>query len=239
MDNNCTAGQEEAERERHVELLTLLLDERRSCRAFKVDVVARGTILNILSAAQKTASDCNIQPWRTRIISGKALDRLRDAMYERALSGALPVSDIPPIASYFGVYRDRRRDCGLTLYGALGIARGDRVASGKQTLENFRFFGAPHLALVTTPASLGVRGMLDCGGYLTTFILASCAHGVGAVPQASIAYRVDVIREQLAIPGDEHVVYGISFGWPDDSHPVNSYRTSRAPLEEVVDFIDR
>ncbi|MCO5396700.1 nitroreductase [Ralstonia soli] len=219
-------------------MLKLLLDERRSCRAFKSTVLPRATILDILAAAQKTASDCNIQPWRIRIISGNALDRLRRAMYERALSGASLVSDVPPIASYFGVYQDRRRDCGWQLYSALEIARGDRFASGKQALENFRFFGAPHLALVTTPASLGVRGVLDCGGYLTTFMLAASALGVGTVPQASIAYRADVIREQLGIPADEHVVYGVSFGWPDESHPVNSYRTSRAPLEEVVDFID-
>jgi nitroreductase len=219
-------------------MLERLLDERRSCRAFSPDPVAHDAILRILTAAQKTASDCNIQPWRTRIISGKALDRLRHAMYERAASGAAPVSDIPPIASYSGVYRERRRDCGWQLYGSLGIERGDRIASGRQALENFRFFGAPHLALITAPASLGVRGILDCGGYLTTFVLASCALGVGTVPQASIAYRVDVIREQLAIPGDEHVVYGVSFGWPDESHPVNGYRTSRAPFEQVVDFID-
>lgn len=238
MDSNCTTSDDEAQDKRQFAMLSLLLEERRSCRAFKADTVARDTVLNILSAAQKTASDCNIQPWRTRIISGKALDRLRHAMYERAKSGASPVADLPPIASCVGIYRDRRRDCGWQLYSALGVARGDRAASGKQALENFRFFGAPHLALITAPASLGVRGVLDCGGYLTTFILAACALGVGAVPQASIAYRVDVIREHLSIPADEHVLYGVSFGWPDDSHPVNSYRTSRASLEEVVAFID-
>uniref|UniRef100_UPI00214F952B nitroreductase n=1 Tax=unclassified Burkholderia TaxID=2613784 RepID=UPI00214F952B len=208
------------------------------CRAFKADAVARDVILSILSAAQKTASDCNIQPWRVRIISGAALDRLRHAMYERALCGAAPVADIPPIASYFGVYKNRRRDCGWQLYSALGIQRGDRTASGKQALENYRFFGAPHLALVTTPATLGARGMLDCGGYLTTFMLAASALGVGTVPQASIAYRADVIREQLGISAEEHIVYGVSLGWPDESHSVNGYRTSRASLEEVAEFID-
>lgn len=238
MDVNCMAGPGETEDQKQFSMLKLLLDERRSCRAFRRDPVARGTILNILSAAQKTASDCNIQPWRIRIVSGKALDSLRRAMYERALSGASPVSDIPPISRYLGVYQDRRRDCGWQLYGALGIARGDREASAKQALENFRFFGAPHLALITTPASLGVRGMVDCGGYLTTFMLASRALGVGTVAQASIAYRADVIREQLAIPDDEHIVCGVSFGWPDEYHPANGYRTSRASLEEVVDFID-
>lgn len=239
MARNCESGLDETEEQTEFATLTLLLDERRSYRAFKADVVARDTILAILAAAQTTASDCNIQPWRTRIVSGKVLERLRHAMYERAASGVAPVADIPPIASYFGVYQERRRDCGWRLYSALGIGRGDRAASGKQALENFRFFGAPHLALITTPASLGIRGMLDCGGYLTTFMLASSALGVGTVPQASIAYRTDVIREQLEIPEDEHIVCGVSFGWPDKQHPANSYRTSRAALEEVVEFVDQ
>ncbi|ACC73945.1 nitroreductase [Paraburkholderia phymatum] len=220
------------------EVLQSLLDERSSCRAFKPGSVPRSTIMQILETAQRTTSDCNIQPWKIRIVSGSGLDRLRKCMYERAISGAAPVADIPPIAEYSGVYQERRRECGWQLYSTLGIERGDRAASSKQAMENFRFFGAPHLALVTTHKSLGSRGMLDCGAYLTTFILAAKALGVGTVPQASIAYRVDVMREMLAIPEAEHVVYGVSFGWPDESHLVNSYRTSRANVEDVATFID-
>ncbi len=169
-------------------------------------------------------------------MSGTALERLRNAMYERAASGAPPVSDVAPIERYSGPYQERRRECGWSLYDALGIRRGDRVASRRQALENLRFFGAPHLALLTTPASLGTRAVLDCGGYLTSFLLAAQALGVAAVPQASIAYRVDVIREQLAVPAEQWVVCGISFGWSDESHPANSYRTTRVSLDEVVQY---
>jgi nitroreductase len=157
-------------------------------------------------------------------------------MYERAASGAAPVWDIPPIEQYTGVYQERRRECGWSLYGAVGVQKGDRIASGKQALENFRFFGAPHLALLTTHASLGARALLDCGGYIASFLLAAQALNVAAVPQASIAYRADVIREQLALPQDQYVVCGISFGWAQEGHAANSYRTTRARVQDVVEF---
>jgi nitroreductase len=213
-----------------------LLAARHSCRAFRPERVPMQTIQQILRSAQRAPSDCNIQPWKVIVLGGAALDRLRDALYVKASSGAASVADIPPIASYSGEHRERRRACGWALYGALGIQRGDRVASGQQALENFRFFGAPHVAIITTDASLGARGMLDCGGYVTTFMLAATELGLGTVAQASIAYRADVIREHLSLPAQQHVVCGIAFGWPNEVHSANSFRTARAALEEVADF---
>lgn len=190
----------------------------------------------MLGVAQCAASDCNAQPWRLLVVEGRALDRLRHAMYERAASGAAPVYDIAPIAKYTGIYLERRRECGWALYGAVGVQKGDRAASHQQALENYRFFGAPHLALVLTDASLGARALLDCGGYIATFMLTAEALGVASVPQAAIAYRADIIREQLGLPADSHVVCGISFGWPDKTHPANSYRTTRASVADVVEY---
>lgn len=219
-----------------IDVLERLLRERHSCRAYESLPVPRELIDRILNAAQRAASDCNIQPWRIVILSGAVLERLRRAMYERATSDAAPVSDIPPIEQYSGVYQERRRECGWALYGAVGIQKGDRVASKKQALENFRFFGAPHLAVMTTDASLGARALLDCGAYVFSFLLAAQALGVAAVPQASVAYRADVIREELQLPQAQHVVCGISFGWSQKAHVANSYRTTRAHIQSVVEF---
>jgi nitroreductase len=219
-----------------IESLERLIHRRHSCRAFKADAVPRHIIDRILEAAQRTPSDCNIQPWKIAIVSGQSLEKLRAAMYERAMSGVEIAPDVPPIPQYSGVFQDRRRVCGWTLYSTLGIERGDREASYKQAMENFRFFGAPYLAIVTTHDSLGARGAMDCGAYMTSFLLTAQALGVATVPQASIAQRADVIREQLQLPAHDHVVYGIAFGWPDENNLVNSFRTPRALLEEVVTF---
>lgn len=219
-----------------IETLERLTASRHSCRAFKNACVPREVIERIVRVAQRSASDCNIQPWQLIIVGHESLERLRAAMYARAASDVPTVSDIPPIDRYLGVYQDRRRDCGWALYGAVGIQRGDRTASRSQALENYRFFGAPHLALITTHASLGPRALLDCGGYVAMFMLAAQACGVASVAQASIAHRADVLREHLAVPADQFIVCGISFGWEDAAHPANAFRTPRVPLEDAVTF---
>lgn len=213
-----------------------LLRERHSCRAYRSTAVPRETILRILETAQQSASDCNVQPWRVRIVSGAALDRLRVDMYDREARDFAPVRDLPGIERYEGAYLERRRQCGWGLYGALRIARGDRKRSREQLLENFRFFGAPHLAVITTHASLGPRAQLDCGAYIALFISTAHALGVASVPQGAIASRADTLREHLSISVDDHVVCGISFGFADETHRANAFRTSRASIDEVVIF---
>ena len=72
---------------------------------------------------------------------------------------------------YEGVYQQRRRATGWQLYEAVGVQRGDRAASARQALENYRFFGAPHVAVITTDANQAVYGAVDAGLYVANFPL--------------------------------------------------------------------
>ncbi len=213
-----------------------LLGERYSCRAFLARPVADDVIEELLRIAQRSASWCNSQPWQVIVTKGDATQRLRQAFFARA-SAHTPDPDIEFPADYVGVYKQRRRDCATALYGSVGIALGDRDASAKQTMENFRFFGAPHLAVITTDRSLGVYGAIDCGIYIGAFLLAARSLGIASIAQAAIATQSGFIRQQFAIPDDRLVVCGISFGYADADHPVNRFRTRRAPLTEVVQWI--
>src|SRR5690606_21419224 len=103
-----------------------------------------------------------------------------------------------------------------------------------QALENFRFFGAPHVAIVTTDAALGVYGALDCGAYVGNFMLAAWSLGVAAIAQAALASHPAPLREHLGIPQDRLIVCGISFGYADPTHPANAFRTTRADPRECV-----
>lgn len=134
-----------------------LLNERYSCRAYRSDPVPRAIIEKILKAAQRTASWCNSQPWHLVITSSTETERLRRAMVEAATSGE-GASDFPWPREYLGVYQERRRESGFQLYNAVGIPRGDKEGYARQGLENFKFFGAPHVAIVTTTEPLGTYG---------------------------------------------------------------------------------
>lgn len=220
-----------------VATLDRLLRERHSCRAFRPDQVPQEVIARILEMAQRSASWCNSQPWHTVITSGDATERFRKAMYEHAASGADGESDLPRPREYRGVYLDRRRESGFQLYNTLGIPRGDKAGYERQTMENFRFFGAPHVAIITTDEALDVYGAVDCGGFVANFLLAAQAMGVATVAQAALARYSGFVKEQLGIPADRLMVCGISFGYADREHLVNSYRTSRAPLSEAVAWL--
>lgn len=219
-----------------IETVERLLAARYSCRAFRPKPVPRDTIARILDAAQKTASWCNSQPWQVAVFSGAATRRFADVLGEAAGGGH--ASDFPFPREYRGKYLERRRESGFQLYNALGIARGDKAAYHKQMLENFRFFGAPHVAIVTTDEALGIYGAVDCGAYVANFMLAAQALGVATVPQAALAGYSEVVRTHLGVGDDRRVVCGISFGYADEAHPANSYRTSRAALAEAATFID-
>jgi nitroreductase len=220
-----------------IEVLEDLLTSRYSCRAFKAEPVPRNVIERLLTAAQRTASWCNSQPWQVVITSDAETKKFRDVMYAAATSGEPEAPDFPWPREYKDVYLERRRESGFQLYNTLGIPRGDRAAYAKQALENYNFFGAPHVAIITTAEELGVYGAVDCGLYVDTFMLAAQALGLGTIAQAALARRSDVVRKYFNVADDRRVVCGISFGYPDHGHIVNSYRTSRAKLDDAVRFV--
>jgi len=98
-------------------------------------------------------------------------------------------------------------------------------------------FGAPHAAIVSTPEPLGVYGAIDCGAYVSNFMLAAESMGVACIAQAALAAYPDIARRHLGIGDDRLIVFGISFGYEDASHPANSYRTPRAAVADAVVWV--
>ncbi|AXT86977.1 nitroreductase [Aeromicrobium sp. A1-2] len=222
------------------EVVDRVLTARRSCRGFLPDEVSRDVTERLLSAAQHTASWCNTQPWQVHIVSGEAKEALSKAAVENVLAtlGQPAPSDFPFPAAYTGVYDVRRKEVGWQLYEAVGVVRGDRDGSAMQMLRNFEFFGAPHIAIITTAADLGVYGAIDCGLYVNSFMLAAEAWGLGTCAQAAMGQVAPAIREQLALPDDRLVVCGIAFGHPDPDHPTAQFTSTRAAITDAVTFVD-
>lgn len=217
------------------ETLAALLRTRFSCRGFLDEPVPREVIEESLRDAQLVPSWNNVQPWQVIALSPEETRAFAAALFDHAPTAAHQ-SDIPFPARYEGIYKERRSVCGWQLYGAVGVQKGDREASARQTRENFRFFGAPNYLLITTPKVLGAYGVLDCGAYVTALMLALQARGVATCAQAAIAGFSPFVRERYGIAEDRDLLCGIALGHADMDHPANSYRTERAPLSEVVDW---
>ena len=214
------------------------ISTRYSARRFLPKRVPRDTIEAVLELAQKTPSWCNTQPWQLTLLSGAALERFRASLFDHARGDPKANPDFPFPEAYLGVYRDRRKVCGVQLYKAVGIGKDDRNASREQALENFRMFGAPHVAIITTDEALGIYGAIDCGLYIATFMYAAKSLGVDTIAQAALASYPDFLRKYFGLPPDRKIVCGISFGYADEEHEIHSYRTERAPISEAVTFLE-
>jgi nitroreductase len=210
---------------------------RFTCRAYRSDPVAEDVIRDIAGIASRTASWCNVQPWQLVVTTGESTDRFRESLMEQAhqLSEDDPDLEFPP--EYKGIYKERRRETGYMLYAALGIEQHDWESRKRQRFENFRMFGAPHVAIVTTPADLGPYAVADCGAFIGTFLLAARAYGIATTAQASLAQHSKFIRTYFGIADDQRVVCGISFGYADMDHPANNFRTSRVTPDEMMRIV--
>jgi len=201
-----------------LERLDTLLRERHSVRGFRPDPVDHEIIERMLAVAARSASWCNVQPWEVIVTEGQGTEDFREAL--RSKAGAADLEpDFPFPARYTGVFHERRLETALRLYDAVGVPRGDRAASSRQTARNFELFGAPHVAIITTEADLGVYGAVDCGIFIGNLLLA--------------AYS-PVVRKHFGLADTRRVVCGISFGWEDVEHPANAFRTSREATSALV-----
>lgn len=218
------------------EMLHHLMRERYSCRGYRPDPVPDAVIAAIMDTARLTASWCNTQPWQMVVTRPGTTEPFAAALMQkvRETDGVDP--DIPFPTAYRGAFQERRRETGFALYNAVGIARDDKAGRARQGAENFRFFGAPHVAILTTEADLGPYGAIDCGGFLTAFLLAATAQGVATIAQAALARQAGFIRDYFGIAEERQVVCGVAFGYADPDHPANGFRTRREAAEAIYRF---
>ena len=221
-----------------IDTLSDILNKRYSCRAFRPGPVPDADLARIVDVARHVPSWCNAQPWQVEITRGAATQRLRDALIQTATAGTPPAPDLEWPKGYSGAYAERRRTCGFQLYDAVGIEKEDRAGRTAQMLRNYDFFGAPHVAIIHSPAELGPYGAMDTGGFVAAFTLAATAIGIASVPQAAIAAYAPLLRTQLGIGEDRLILCAISLGFEDRDAPANGFRTSRAKVADIIRWHD-
>lgn len=221
------------------DVVSRLLLDRFSCRAFLPQPVPRQTLEEIFAAAQFSPSWCNAQGWQLIVTQGAATERLREALFAKAgeaSAGSQP--DIPFPAAYEGVFGQRRREAGVALYESAGITRQDKTGAVALMRENYRLFGAPHAAILTVEADLGTYGVLDCGIYLGNLLQLLQSRGIASIAQGALPRFAPLLRDHFDIPANRRIVCGISFGYADPASPLNQFRTTRARTDAAVQWCD-
>jgi nitroreductase len=78
--------------------------------------------------------------------------------------------------------------------------------------------------------------VLDCGAWVANFMTAAWSQGVASIAQAALAARPGVAREHFGLGPERRVVCGISFGFADEHHPANGFRTTRATVADTASW---
>ncbi len=210
---------------------------RKSVRRFQDRPVPRKVVEGLLDIARWAPSGGNCQPWRVDVAAGRAKKEITEAILSARRQGAeeCPEFEYYP-ESWINPYRERRFQCGIALYSAMEIERGDAEARRQAWLENYRFFGAPVGLFFSMPRALGKGFLMDMGIFIQTLALAAVEAGLATCIQASLAGYPRIVKKCLEIPDDFILVCGMSMGYEDRDARVNNFRTTRAPLEEFVSW---
>ena len=211
---------------------------RRAVRGFTDQPVPREVLERVLSAARRSPSGSNIQPWNIYVLTGAPLAELKKRAVERVATGA-PWDEreyeMYPHALK-SPYHERRSAFGKERYSALGIEREDWEARQRAAIANWDCFGAPAALFCYIDRDMGPAQWADLGMYLQTVMLLLRAEGLHSCPQMAWSQVRETVAEILCPPDRLILFCGMSIGYED---PAVSYiRTGRAPLDESVTFVD-
>ena len=224
------------------EIVDAAITSRRSIRAFLPTEVAREDIEKILEVASRAPSGTNTQPWKVVVVTGRAKERLSDAITAAYADPAQATAHTEEYAYYprewISPYIDRRRKVGWDLYALLGLTRDNKAGMAAQHARNYRFFDAPVGLLFTIDRVMDQGSWLDYGMFLENIMIAARGRGLDTCPQAAFTQFHRIIGDQLGLPANEMVVCGMALGFADSSKIENSLITEREPVSGFTRFLE-
>ena len=212
---------------------------RQSIRAYLDKPVPREVIARVLEIAGRAPSGSNIQPWKVHVLTGAARQRLVDDIVARHAAGDEGKREY----NYYPVkwrepYIGRRRETGWGLYSLLGIGREDKARMAAQQRQNYTFFGAPVGLMFTMDRDMEPGSWLDAGMFIQSVMVAARGEGLETCPQAAFCQYHDVVRGHLGIGQEQIVLCGMALGYGDPDAKINTFRTSRIPLSDLVTWME-
>jgi nitroreductase len=219
---------------------------RLSVRAFLPQPVPRETIEHLLQLASRAPSGTNTQPWKVYVLQGAS----KQSLVDKVCAAHDAIRDNPALAAEYqeaydyypkqwvSPYIDRRRENGWSLYGLLGIGKGDKDKMHAQHQRNFRFFDAPVGIMVTIDRIMGGGSLVDTGMFLQNLMVAARAHGLDTCPQAAWNGYARIILPHVGAGENEMLVCGLSLGYADPANPVNTFHTPRVPVADFTTWLE-
>ena len=213
------------------------LHARKSVRAFRPDPVPRALVEELLVLASRAPSGTNIQPWKVHVVTGEVRARLEaEVLAHRETDPPDQRAEFPRTGKRKEPYTGRMRKLGKDMYSLIGIPKGDQAANWAQWGRNYKFFDAPVGLIFTIDKELDAMSFVDIGMFMQSLMLAAKVKGLDTCAQGAWNNYWSVTRRVLNVPDDEYIICGISLGYADDSHPVNTLVSEREPVASFATF---
>jgi nitroreductase len=217
-----------------------VITSRHCKRAFLDRPVPRETLERVLSAAGHAPSPRNTQFWQVAVVTGEARAEISRQLRRAADSAQQYEPDYANRPTPMGELPEQRAVAwGVGYYGALGIARADKIGRRAVERRNLRFYDAPVAMVFHLPATAVAGTFLEMGFFVQNVMLGLVASGLGSCPQYSVARYGDVLRDALGLGADRLIVCTLCVGYVDESDPINAFYPERAPLAEYTRWHDR
>ena len=210
------------------------IKSRRSVRAYKPDPVSEEVLTELLEVARWAPSGTNTQPWEFFVLTGKVLDGLNHAIVAKIREDMKPNPDIdvfgtPPK----GPYAKRQQKFFKQILDFVEPAPGENKMQ-KWSRMSVSNYGAPARIVIVADKSAPGWFIFDIGIVTQTIALAAQEYGLATCILGDAAAYPDEVRRVANIPESKQIIIGIAIGYPDWDDPLNSLRTVREPVEELV-----
>ena len=206
---------------------------RKSIRGYKPDPVPQEVLQEILETATRAPSSMNTQPWEITVVTGQALDNIKQGNIEMLKIGATP-HPLFPSRPFEGVYRRRQIEVAVQIFKLMDIAREDMDKRAEWLQRGFGYYGAPAVFFISIDSSLKGMVLLDIGALAQTICLAALNYGLGTCIDDQGIPPTEVLKKFTSIPESKPIVMCIAIGYPDWDFPANRLESTREPLENVV-----
>jgi len=209
---------------------------RRSIRAFQPTPVPQKLLEEIVRVAAWSPSGYNLQPWYLHVVSGQTLENMRKALTEKYKTDPEGKPEVP-FYDLGEIHKERRKQVGMRIMDAKGIAREDKVRRSEWTAQMYKFFDAPCVIIISTDRRLGSMALCDLGVISMSLMLLIHSYGLGTCPEGIAAAYPEVMRKLLGIPEDKIILLALPVGYPDTDAPVNKFERQREPVENFVKWL--
>lgn len=213
------------------------IEKRKSIRAYKSDPVPREVLEKVIRASVAAPSKGNSQIWEFVVVRGRKLEEMKRMLHKLLKTDFIPQmklteeDDEPPALDRAKMKSAQNKEEMSKILQPMGIEFEDFMLEG-----TFTFFDAPAAILVFIDNIFmkNLPHLLSVGACVQNALLAAQTFGLGTCWIGGVWRYTPRIRELLGVPETMMLVSSIAIGYPDQSSPINTYKSGRDDPESFV-----